>query len=519
MYFSSKSIDNKDTEILEKKSHEDYLVHEAILFLIDASISSNSDQEISIIVKTALTSAYEMVLQRVIFKPMISFGILLYGTENTNIPEFLLYPNLYYLMNLTVQSTESIKNFKELLLGKHSSYKLKRIFLITYNDDPSLGSEDYKNKTLISVSKLYDSNIIIEPFFVTGKKKFDFDKFYKNILHISENTDKIENHLTYEIFTIDQMLNMILKRQYYKRFLFECSLQIAPNLNIDVRGYMLFKKRMPIKTQNIYTKFKDPQIVKTTINYICQETSAFLKNEDMKIAYDFGGEKISFSKKQMDSLHFYEDPVIRILGFKPLDQLHFWENILPSYFLYPIDNRNHSSSRIFLSLAYTLYKHDKIAVAWFHPYKNSNPRISILISNFDLDEKQKRNYELPQGIFVIILPFSDDIRLNPQQTSVKAPELLINKMCDIIEHLILDTYNPLQYKSPGIQWTCKKLQSIIFKENSHISIEDNTTPNYRLIYEKSGLFIREWNELLTTLNEKFETTAQKLKRHRDDIDD
>ncbi|CCJ29852.1 unnamed protein product [Pneumocystis jirovecii] len=236
------------------------------------------------------------------------------------------------------------------------------------------------------------------------------------------------------------------------------------------------------------------------------------------MAYDFGGEKILFSKKQIDSLHFYGDPVIRILGFKPLDQLHFWENILPSYFLYPIDNKNHSSSKIFISLAHVLYKHDKIAVAWFHPYKNSNPRICVLVSNFDINEKQKRGYELPQGIFAIILPFSDDIRLNPQQTSVKAPDVLIDKMCDIIEHLIVNTYNPLEYKSPGIQWIYKKLQSIILEEDSCISIEDNTIPNYHLIYEKSGQFIHKWNELLTTLNGVSETTIQKLKRCRDDID-
>ncbi|CCJ29851.1 unnamed protein product [Pneumocystis jirovecii] len=118
MYFSDELKDDKDVEILGKRSREDYIIHEAVLFLIDVSIPFDLDQEINIIVKTALTAAYEMILQRAISKPMISFGILLYGTKDTNIPEFLLYPNLYYLMNLNVQSAESIKNFKKLLSGK-----------------------------------------------------------------------------------------------------------------------------------------------------------------------------------------------------------------------------------------------------------------------------------------------------------------------------------------------------------------------------------------------------------------
>ncbi|KAG5438334.1 hypothetical protein PCANB_002822 [Pneumocystis canis] len=393
-------MDNKDIQTSEKKSREDYLIHEAILFLIDVSLPYKLDQKenVSNIAKIALVAAYEMLLQKVISNPMISFGILLYGTKDTNILEFPLYPNLYLIMHLNTQSGPSIRNFKILLSG----------------------SQDYKNAVTSSILKLHDSGIVIEPFFITGEKDFNFNKFYKDVFYSSENTNKIKDHLTYEIFTTDQMLDSILKRQYPKRFLFECPLEIAPDLSIDVRGYMLFKKKKPVKTQNIYIKSENPKIVKTTANYICKETSAVLENKDIKMAYDFGGEKVLFSKEQMDMLHFYEDPIIRILGFKRSDQLHFWENILPSYFLYPIDNKNPNSSKVFASLAYTLYKLDKIAVTWFYPYRNSNPRICVLISNFKISEKQEKSeYEFPQGLFAITLPFSDDIRQNPKQTSLK----------------------------------------------------------------------------------------------------
>ncbi|KAG4304798.1 hypothetical protein PORY_001851 [Pneumocystis oryctolagi] len=538
MYFYDELEENdKDVQVSEKK-FQDYLINEAILFLIDVSLSYNSDEKVSTIAKTALTSAYEMLHQKIIHKPTISSGILLYGTKDTNILESLLYPNLYSIMDLDVQSGTSIKNLKVMLsddikLSKiifpakkhihlfnvleytsilfeklHSSYKIKRIFLITHNDEPSLGSEDYKNKTASIILKLYSSGIIIEPFFITGKKEFDFNKFYKDILYTSKNINKIENHMTYEISNIDQLKSIILKRQHPKRFLFECSLQIAPGLNIDVRGYILFKKRAPIKTQNIYTKSQNPLIVKTKMNYVCQETSSILKNEDTKMAYDFGGEKILFSKEQMNALHFYEDPIIRILGFKSLDQLYFWENVLPSYFLYPIDNKNSYSSKIFASLAHTLYRLNKIAIAWFHPYKNSSPRICALISNFDSNNQNKNDHEIPQGIFAIILPFSDDIRLNPEQTSMKAPEILIDKMCEIIENLVIDTYDPLKYKNPDIQWMYKKLQSIILEEDSYV-YKDDTIPNYHWIYEKSKQFIHEWNELLAKPMEySFYTSTQ-----------
>ncbi|EMR08362.1 hypothetical protein PNEG_03202 [Pneumocystis murina B123] len=532
----------------EKKNHEDYYIDEALLFLIDVSLLPESDEEVSIIAKTALIAAYKMLIYRVISKPTISFGILLYGTKDTNIQEFPLYSNLYLILNLDVQSGSSIRNFKILLSDdtkvskiiipttKHiklfnaleyannmfsqlnSSYKLKRIFLITHNDDPSLGSQEYKDATIASFKNLSNSGITIEPFFINGKKMFNFDKFYKDVLYISKNADKIEHHLTYEMLDLDQMVNTILRRQSPKRFLFECSLQIAPNLDIDVRGYILFRKRAPLKTYNVYIKTEEPQIVKTVVNYVCQETSAPLKNEDIKMAYDFGGKKILFSEEQMTILRFYEDPIIRILGFKSLDQLNFWENVLPSYFLYPIDKKNPDSSNLFASLARTLYKLNKIAIAWFRPYKNSNPRICALVSNFNFDKKYD-NYEFPKGLFAIILPFLDDIRQNPEQDSVKAPDALIDKMSEIIEHLMIHSYNPLHYENPGMQWTYKKLSSIVLGEDPSADIIDKTIPNYHLINKKAGSFILQWNQLLANLNESHETTSYPFKRQRIETDD
>ncbi|KTW27739.1 hypothetical protein T552_02179 [Pneumocystis carinii B80] len=550
MEFQENFEKNDDIEKPEKKNQEDYVVDEALLFLIDVSLLPETDEEVSTIAKTALIAAYKMLIYRVISKPTISFGILLYGTRDTNIEEFPLYSNLYLILDLNVQSGSSIKNFKILLSDDakvskiiipttrhvrlfnileyannmfnklNSSYKIKRIFLITHNDDPSLGSQEYKNSTIASIRNLSNSGITIEPFFINGKKMFNFDNFYKDVLYISKNIDKIENHLTYEILDLDQMVDTILKRQSPKRFLFECPLQIAPNLDINVRGYILFRKKAPPKTHNVYIKSEEPQIVKTTVNYICQETSNPLKNEDIKMAYDFGGKKILFSEEQMNLLQFYEqDPVIRILGFKSFDQLHFWENVHPSYFLYPIDKKNLNSSDLFASLARTLYKLDKIAIAWFRPYRNSNPRISALVSNFDSNKKDD-NDEFPRGLFAIILPFLDDIRQNPEQTSAKAPDPLIDKMSEIIERLMIDSYNPLHYENPGMQWTYKKLSSIVLGEDPYVDTIDKTIPDYYLINKKAGSFILQWNQLLGNSSNSYEeTSSYPSKKQRIKADD
>lgn len=91
----------------------------------------------------------------------------------------------------------------------------------------------------------------------------------------------------------------------------------------------------------------DPIVYKeivTETSLACADTGRELdKDKDVDHAYSFGNENnlrslVRFSKAEMQKLRsFGQEPGIRVLGFKPICELNFYENTKHAYFLYPSD--------------------------------------------------------------------------------------------------------------------------------------------------------------------------------------
>jgi ATP-dependent DNA helicase 2 subunit 1 len=108
----------------------------------------------------------------------------------------------------------------------------------------------------------------------------------------------------------------------------------------------------------------------------------------------------------------FGEPILRILGFKPIKQLRFWDNIRPSYFIYPSDAAVTGSTRTFASLHKKLLKDELMGVAWLIPRRNQAPVFAAIVP-----QKEEFNdngaQSTPPGMHCIILPFRDDIRDTP----------------------------------------------------------------------------------------------------------
>lgn len=113
----------------------------------------------------------------------------------------------------------------------------------------------------------------------------------------------------------------------------------------------------------------------------------------------------------------FGEPILRILGFKPIKALKFWHNIRSSYFIYPSDATVTGSTRTFASLHKKLLKDELMAVAWLIPRKNQAPTFAAIVPQAEeIDETEAQTN--PPGMHCIILPFLDDIRQNPVEETV-----------------------------------------------------------------------------------------------------
>lgn len=194
---------------------------------------------------------------------------------------------------------------------------------------------------------------------------------------------------------------------------------------------------------------EQPQIAKGVTTQVADDTAREVEKWEIKKAYKFGGEQVSFTQDEQNSLRNFGDPVIRILGFKPLSTLPFWASMKHPTFIYPSEENYIGSTRVFSALYQTLLKNERIAIVWFIPRKNAAPVMAAMVPGKEKVD-DSGNQTIPPGMWILPLPFADDIRQNPETNHVVAPEPLIDKMRAVIQqlHLPKGQYDPQRYPNP-----------------------------------------------------------------------
>lgn len=217
-----------------------------------------------------------------------------------------------------------------------------------------------------------------------------------------------------------------------------------------MNGYILFKRQEPKRGHYVYLGGEKAQIVTGETTQTADDTARVVDKTEIKKAYKFGGEQILFTNEESSQLRQFGDPVIRIIGFKPSSMLPIWANIRPSIFIYPSEEDFVGSTRVFAALHQKLLNSDKVALAWYIARKNAGPQIVAIVAGAETVD-ESGNQTMPAGLWICPLPFADDIRQNPEQRLIRAPEPLIDLMREVIQQLQLPKaiYDPQRFPNPG----------------------------------------------------------------------
>jgi ATP-dependent DNA helicase 2 subunit 1 len=264
------------------------------------------------------------------------------------------------------------------------------------------------------------------------------------------------------ISLLNSLLSSINSRSVPRRALFSnVPLEIGPDFKISVNGYLLLKRQEPARSCFVWLGGETPQIAKGTTTLMADDTAHTVEKWEIRKAYKFGGEQVSFTTEEQQALRGFGDPVIRIIGFKPLAALPFWANVKHPTFIYPSEEDYVGSTRVFSALQQKLLKDERMALVWFIPRKNASPVLAAMIAgNEKVDEDGVQ--KVPPGMWIIPLPFADDVRQNPESTMNVAPDPLIDAMRDVVQQLQLPkgVYDPQKYPNP-----CKSCY-VFIRENA-----------------------------------------------------
>lgn len=368
-----------------------------------------------------------------------------------------------------------------------ANFNSRRLFLITDNDNPheddanrKSGEVSKKNTAITRAKDLYDLGVRIEPFFIAKQgEDFDKTKFYDDIVYKGE--DDSGNAVSSNAMTrFEDMRNAITAKQAPRRALMTSRIELAPNLQIGVKGYLLYKRLEPSRSHYIYEGGEKLKTVKGTTTRLNEDTAQEVTPAEVKKAYKFGGETISFTVEEIKKIRNLGEPIIRVIGFKSMKFLEVWHNVKHATFLYPSEDEITGSTRTFGALHHKLLKDNIMGLVWYIARRNAAPVLCAMVASAEKIDDGKQT--VPPGLFLIQLPFMDDIRQNPELPLLVAPGQLINKMRDVIRQLHKPNgYNPSKYSNPALQKHYKILQAIALEEELPEHFEDQTVPKYKLI--------------------------------------
>ncbi|KAF1938289.1 DNA-dependent protein kinase [Clathrospora elynae] len=537
--------EEEDEEEIEEASYK--TIKDAVLFAIDVSPtmleqppkSEDKKAERDSPASAALKCAYQLMQQRIISNPNDMMGILLFGTEKTDLKDGdSTFQHCYLLADLDVPSAQDVKRLRDLVNNeeeaedilkpakegasiatvlfcanqifttKAPNFSSRRLFLVTDNDYPVKVKAD-KDTAVTRARDLYDLGCTIDLFPISQPdRSFDRSRFYDDLVYPTSPSDpdapvaipsttKIAKSGE-GISLLKQLISSINSKATPRRALFTLPLELGPDLRIGVKGYILIKRQEHVKSCYVWVGGEKPQIVNSSTTHMADDTARTVEKTELRKAYKFGGDAITFTPDEITKIRqCFGDPVIRIIGFKPLASVPIWANINKATFIYPSEADFIGSTRVFSALHQKLLKSKKMGLVWFISRRNAAPTLCALVPG---EEKTNEDGDqsMPPGLWLIPLPFADDLRQFPPgpEDALKTCDTLTDKMRAIVEQLQLPkgVYDPAKYPNPDLQWFYRILQALALEEDMPVDPDDKTVPKFRQIDKRCGEYIQEYGD-------------------------
>ncbi|KAL9937407.1 hypothetical protein V8E36_003816 [Tilletia maclaganii] len=317
---------------------------------------------------------------------------------------------------------------------------------------------------------------------------------------------------------MEDLSKELTERQMPKRVTFNTTMTIGEQVHIDIKGYAMFAKahrgtpvRMVELSDGAYGE------VAAKVVPVCEDTGQMLKpKQDIETAFSFGaaaaaasihsallaeraaasrdepGQDISepadlgsvpgsfgrglakFSKEEVREMREMGVPRgIRILGFKPKKRLEFWMNTKHAVFLYPDDETWAGSKRFFASLLQSMAKKKVFAEALCLPRTGTTPYYAAIWPREEQISVEGVQQAAP-GMFLIPLPFADDMRDNPYGTSMRAKATEVEAAKAIVKKYTANRdadgkdarFDPDLFENPALALHYATIRAVAFNRES-----------------------------------------------------
>ncbi|KAI8638571.1 SPOC like C-terminal domain-containing protein [Parasitella parasitica] len=520
-YNNSVSFGDEDEEVYTET--EEFNMKELTIYAIDcrATMMEVDEQGDTPLIVT-LKSIRSKTLDRINTRPNDQVGIVLFGTtEKNNMQD---KDHIYILQQLDVIDAPRIKeldlliNNTKLIKDKYGSsditfpfsdllwvcsdifanvnikLSIKRLIIITNNDDPTSGNANYRKTAIQRAKDLKNSGSEIILFGLDQPDNpFDRYLFYKDIVIFpdSENSDEEKDEFNEKIMSstgnLYDLFDKIKTFQTSARSEFRLPFEVGPGLTVGIRGYNMVLSQKIGTPKYYFAEGEQTREVKTITRWKCVDTNEYLTPIDIKKAYSYGGEDVVFSDDEIAQIMEVNKPGLLNLGFRDVNWLKSHYQVTHPYFIYPDESQFRGSKNGFFLLMNRMLVKGKLAVCSFVRRVNTIPRLVVLLPQPEKTDSMGNQID-PPGFQLIILPYADEIRQVPSHTEPQGFQAGADVFKPIIHKMkIEDGYDPLRYHNPCKYFTFihlvnhKNMIQRAALDTDPEEVIDTTIPNYDYI--------------------------------------
>ncbi|KAF8573937.1 SPOC domain-like protein [Ramaria rubella] len=397
---------------------------------------------------------------------------------------------------------------------------MKRIFLVTDEDNPHPSTTQYIRTALTTFEDLSASGVFIMPFFIsTDEKPFDRTKFWDHVLPRLDTDDENNGEKMPDVITeLDSLVQEMKIREMAKRSIFSIPMHIADGFSIGVKGYgLVTQQRKP--GYKYFSNERTMEEAKSKVIYYDQEYQKEYDKNQIVFGMTLGSmaedarddddptlskstgvkSRVFFSADEVKSFRTLDlQPGLKLLGFKDSTELAFEDNVKHSIFIYPDEGAYSGSIRTFSALLKTMLAKDKIGLVLGVTRRNSAPTFFALMPQAEKFADDGTQIE-PPGFHLQPLPYADDVRAASVERAFRSGEKLKEAARMWIDKLTMKngTYQPDSYPNPALSLFWGQLEARAFQEEYDFgSFNDLSAPRYDSMHKRAGKLIGDWKDAL-----------------------
>lgn len=112
---------------------------------------------------------------------------------------------------------------------------------------------------------------------------------------------------------------------------------------------------------------------------IPKESDILLPQVDVRRAVTYADRKVVFDREEINALHNFGQPRLRLLSFVPLNSVKLLHYVRAPLFLYPDDERIRGSTQLFTALLSSCLQQQVAAMGVLVPRRGVAPRLVALV--------------------------------------------------------------------------------------------------------------------------------------------